>query len=767
MSLQIVAHCSPHNLKQSHLMLDKSFVARCPDPHPSNRDSPDNPENPQSGPNQPQILKSSARSSQSSDLTNLAPNTCSEVSRSRDHLLTLLAQTPQSSWPSNQSPAHNGLASQIAPRFNERDCEARDDQSQARYSDMHPDRAIERLQNENGRKMNITDRKQNTDSQTNNNRPQHRDERPQSNEGPQNSNPEPLNSYVDPQNSLPNTTSDGERPSLFLKPCQPVSLQGGEELSDISEDYEEASSSEIKSHAQSSVPAPASQETWKDFPATFKKEQVPGHSGADRQEKSSLQTANAPILAVPSADNPKNIFYILNSPSPPDKSSNTQKRSDSLFAINQLVMESQVDLASSASSLEVSEDEEEYDEQNETRGAAHTIRFVEPKLGKSNKSVKLADTDSEWMSFSSDGDLVEPSPVQAPLSFSKRIPLSTSPQTSVQVLRADNLTKKEAGLATPQSLLSGLFLNHMAHNAVKNGSKMDKELPGSNQKTSLTHLELTALNQKPVLKRSSTTGIITVDRNTNTKMLQRPSIILSKRYGPPSDISQNVNHLNTHRSPVLYVEEEDTGTEGKSGTLEENQFTKQLSSVGLLDLMVVANSNSNFSVLESHVGNGPEQSKIVRQQLSRSESRLLTSLSKFQPSAPTSFKSFLSKSSLNLSSLFGQQKQGKTRPEHPIASAETVELAPTPKSPKREEVSTSPRTTEPLAMLSRSSMVWEYPKKDFKPSLEISDSLKDSLLIDYKLGKNPLPDRVINEKGLFGKDFMATEGYDDYHAKGF
>ncbi|RKP32260.1 hypothetical protein METBISCDRAFT_25778 [Metschnikowia bicuspidata] len=430
-------------------------------------------------------------------------------------------------------------------------------------------------------------------------------------------------------------------------------------------------------------------------------------------------------------------------------------------------MESQVDLATSASSLEVSEDEEEYNEQNETRGAAHTIRFAEPKLEKSNKSVKLTDTDSEWVSFSSDGDLVEPSPVPPPLSFSKRIPLSTSPQTSVQGLRADHLTKEEAGSATPQSLLSGLFLNDMAHNAVKNGSKMDKELPGSNQKTSLMHLELAVLNQKPVLKRSSTTGIITVDRNTNTKTLQRPSIILSKRYGPLSDISRSVNHLNTHRSPVLYVEEEDTVTEGKSGTLEDNQFTKQLSSVGLLDLMVVANSNSNFSVLESHVENGPEQYKIVHQQPSRSESRLLTSLSKFQPSAGTSLKSFLSKSSLNLSSLFGQTKQVKTRPEQPIASAETVKLAPTPKSPKREEVSTSPRTTESLAMLSRSSMVWKFPKKDFKPSLDISNSLKDSLLIDYKLGKNPLPDRVINEKGLFGKDFMATEGYDDYRAKGW
>lgn len=517
-------------------------------------------------------------------------------------------------------------------------------------------------------------------------------------------------------------------------------------------------------------------------------------SGASDSSRSSSQALE---------DGKGKLFFILNSPSPTDKALQENypgKRQDLLFTSSKDALTTRADLASSVSSFEVSEDEEGLDDeitaemQNASLAASHVSdgskNFAGSKLEKSVRSMKSTDTDSEWVSVSSDGDPSEPSPIPPPLSFSKRIPSLNSPKSKIGAIRGSRFAEENVEFTAPRSLLSGLFLNEMANLSVANTLKSGKESNEPSTSPSLNGNEdQQVLHQKPVLKRSSTTGIITVDRRADKKSLQRPSIILSKRYGSLSDISRN---LSTYRLPVLYVGEEDVIKEGDSGggaAVGDNQFTKQLSSVGLSDFMVVANSSLDSSVLQSHVDTGQEVYRIAHQQPSRSESRLSSSLSKFSTvhlTTGASLKSLLSKSSLNLSSLFGQPKgAAKPRLAPRSASTETVKSASTLKSPSKLEHSNSSQTglisevqgTSPKEQttnnkeqaLSRSIRISAFPKKDFQPSVSISNSLKDSLMIDHKLGKNPLPDKVISEEDLFhGQNLNSLiQEVDDYHSKGW
>lgn len=60
-------------------------------------------------------------------------------------------------------------------------------------------------------------------------------------------------------------------------------------------------------------------------------------------------------------------------------------------------------------------------------------------------------------------------------------------------------------------------------------------------------------------------------------------------------------------------------------------------------------------------------------------------------------------------------------------------------------------------------------------SSELSESLKESIIIDYKLGKIPLPTKVIeNNAVLLNKEGIVVDAsniddddFDDYHSKGW
>lgn len=677
------------------------------------------------------------------------------------------------------------------------------------------------------------------------------------------------------------------RPSLFLTHSSQAILtvrkasntyNSGEDTSDVSEDdlLESENDSDNECFGSDYLEHPTNNSVPKS-PTTEK-------SGPKLKENCMKIGADAVLNSLTPAESGKNIFYILNSPSPTDISKPT-KRQGLLFTNSKDELVSRAGLAGSVSSLEVSEDDEgegeEYDErEGEQKNKVNAVdedldsadlveeemrrsmfstisnNFAGSKLSrsvKSAKSFKSTDTDSEWVSVSSDGELPETSPIPPPLQFSKRYPLLTSPSSATKSGRTDSVLKDTPGGSfAPRSLLSGLFLNELGNTSGKNSIKSENgaiakilggldtdktATPSACASASASHMNLDQLNSKPILKRSSTTGIISVDRNATKKTMQRPSIILLKRYASLLDMSQK---LASHRSPVLYVAEEDAGNEVETGidslvvggnTVDENQFAKQVLSVGLSGFMVVANSTNASSVLQSHIQNGlgldldPSSLGLDSQnnqeehnyqnrnhsqyhnQLQRGmESRLSTSLSKYSTQSITgnSFKSFLSKSSLNLTSIFGPTKPLKPRLEKRSGSADTVKSTSTVKSPtKPDEQPLSPSIAEsPVRKLQggrtknaeeaekatkadkaeksekkekteqglgRSIKISSFPKKAFEPSVDISNSLKDSLLIDHKLGKIPMPDRVIQEEELFnGQDpgiFLPDS--DDYHSKGW
>lgn len=618
-----------------------------------------------------------------------------------------------------------------------------------------------------------------------------------------------------------NSARDGKqttciRPSLFLKNSNQAILSvgmdsscydSGEDTSDISEDEAFDSdtgpeASEYLEYDLESTLALISPRKATSSPGILqaqKKNHLTSDMGKSNNRTPVKMQTNHILAETP--DNGKNIFYILNSPSPSKTTAQEvpDKCRGLLFCSDNDELVSRAHLANSVSSLEVSEgDDDENDEADEADEAddveglvdqmsrstllAISHNFAGSKLSKSSKSVRSAGTDSEWVSVSSDGEVVESPPIPPPLSFSKRIPAPSSPNTSKNGT-CDKLQQEEvSGSFTPRSLLLGLFLNELAQGVRRNDfgrdtSKRSGYLESHISSASQSHQDLTALQQKPILKRSSTTGIITVDRNATKRTMQRPSIFLLKRFASLSDISRNVVN---HRSPVLYVAEEECIKESETSAVDENQFAKQVSSVGLSDFMVVANCTSASSVLQSRIESDSDfdQFKIVNEQPNVSESRLSTGLSKYsnlQSASGASFKSFLSKSSLNLSSLFGQGKTIKPRLEQRSVSSETVKSSPstTKSCAKTEESSkspgsdSSPHPKEPE--LSRSIKVSPFPKKHFQPSMDMSNSLKDSLLIDHKLGKIPMPDRVVDEINIInGKELVVfSNDSNDYHAKGW
>lgn len=422
------------------------------------------------------------------------------------------------------------------------------------------------------------------------------------------------------------------------------------------------------------------------------------------------------------------------------------QRQDSLFSAQNLRRASPDDV-SSVSSSELSEDEE--------RDDLHELRVRQPStVSKLSRSMK-SDNESEWISISSEDEKNLQGLPTKPLTFAKVTPMPVPGARSSPGDAADLSTEtvKPSPLAKPRSLLSGLFLNSMA------------EKP-----TSLNEESLAA--PKPVLKRSSTTGVITIDKanasaSSNTKdkkQLLRPSIMFSKRYASYSDISKL-----SQRSPVLFVEEEDSATDANAKDSSGALFAKQTSSVGLLNFMVNANSTTNLSSLSISEASAPKSCENC-------ECTISSSLSKYSNVHPhgSSLKNFLSKSSLSLTSLFGQSKHDRRlRPGgHRTVSNDSLKALKDSVSDKSATSGTSaplPEESEEPPMLSKSVKTLSIPTKTFEPSVEVSGSLKDSLLIDHRLGKVPLPERVISEEDLFGgqERLMFEDDNDDYHSKGW
>ncbi|CAH6719423.1 hypothetical protein CLIB1444_02S08240 [[Candida] jaroonii] len=307
-----------------------------------------------------------------------------------------------------------------------------------------------------------------------------------------------------------------------------------------------------------------------------------------------------------------------------------------------------------------------------------TTNSTSKKMNQSISSIRRSD-DSEWLSVSSE----EEEEVQ-PINFSKR---GTSDLSSSQ----------------PRSLLSGLFLNEMKGHITSQMRSHRSENDGGDD------------NDKPQLKRSSTTGIITLGEKNDKIKIQRPSIMFQKKITSMTDIK-----------PLIEGKEIDFQCDDCHN---DDKDWKPTSIVGISDF------NASFKNHET--------------------SNVSESLNKYQTKSLLSLPSFFSKRS---------------------ASSERFKIERTPSGERTPKISRPSSTIPepsflPTQIDNPSTEEFDVPKlitRDTKnidlKTKEFSKSLKDSLNIDNKLGKVPLSNKILPNNNV---NFIIEDDVDDYHSKGW
>ncbi|CCE79426.1 Piso0_001488 [Millerozyma farinosa CBS 7064] len=456
------------------------------------------------------------------------------------------------------------------------------------------------------------------------------------------------------------------------------------------------------------------------------------------------------------------------------------QRSDSLFSSNHLVNSSTKTAAKDdgSSSTEISEVESELEESDDEK---HYDKTKEAKAGKNMESCN--DDESEWLSVSSEDDRSCISTVPTELIFSKRQNFGNRAESGSN-LNSTATINAGASLGKTRSLLSGLFLNEMANPTQPSPRR------------------------KPLLQRASTTGIITFDQNEpdnrkssteDTKGVSRPSILFSKKYASTADISKNYPHYKNFLVQNDILRDES----GNQTDSESESIVKQKSSVGVSDFMVTTKLMSSGS--QNNLEN-KDRPIMKRYMTYNDNSSLSSSLNKYSISSH-SIKNILSKSSISISNLFNQKNMlrrgasssekisaSKTfEPSQSFTASRSVEerdspvtnsLSPHSVSPPiatKTSIRTQPReldeeanplinVRDPLTPSSKTAKLSPKATRRSMLSTELSKSLKDSIIIDYKLGKVPLPERVIkNEDLVHGQsiDGFSDSGTNDYHSKGW
>lgn len=474
-------------------------------------------------------------------------------------------------------------------------------------------------------------------------------------------------------------------------------------------------------------------------------------------------------------------------------------------------------------STDISEDEfsDDEDEEFETHHH-HQLQIkeeeVEPDTIPDRNYSSRSENDNEWVSESSSSDDATNKKLH-PLNFNKRLikSLSIDIATGNSNVKGTHYTYEQKRYSSPaifkpKSLLSGLFETNQLGDTTPD------------------------FTTKPILKRSSTTGVITFDQvrshSTGSQLYQqyhqspstlnqvkskRPYIMLAK-YNSSTDISKNYPHYhNNHvKKDILREYQESGSVKGSFHIEDENEDSvlgKQKSMVGISDFNVTANP---ASTIPSNLTNQlrPTSSEVPTVTLSNSNSSnniyesLSTSLNKLSGSVPNnSRRNLLSRSSLSLTKLYVNSKSIFGKSDTNISKQELRHKAKTPEAPIESEQHKvnrnfrpasnegSPNATLPAIAASVAKPELDDDKlgqQNFIPesnsklspkstrrsmlSTELSESLRKSIIIDYKLGKIPLPTKVIsNEKILraavkeglvIGADF-DDQDFDDYHSKGW
>ncbi|RCK62566.1 hypothetical protein Cantr_09082 [Candida viswanathii] len=407
-------------------------------------------------------------------------------------------------------------------------------------------------------------------------------------------------------------------------------------------------------------------------------------------------------------------------------------------------------------STDISEDEaglSEVDEEEEQEAAPEVQRSGETKKSTSTTASKdnhkpsistANDNESDWLSVSTDSvqSTIPAAKIfkqQAqPMNFPKVDPSSSASLATIPIENSSSRTSlsQMKGAAGPKSLLSSMFLNQMA-TATTPHDVHPKHQP---------HL-MVDVREKPTLQRSSTTGIITVDRQ-----VKRPSIIFTRKFPSVTDI-----HV-----PL-------TPTDSNSAA-PQTPLTKQTSIVGISDI--------NVSIKPTEERSWSEDGSV-----SASASLLSTSLNKINRSASHhSIKNLLSKSSLNITKIY--QSTTKTRHrDNSIFHKRNDELVkPDSTHGNMRHSPSSLTSSSSILMVSQKSSSTPPPpvlprvtttENEFQSELmnneELSKSLKDSILIDNKLGKIAMPEKVIDAGSFLRRESRLADNddFDDYHAKGW
>ncbi|CAN3375488.1 hypothetical protein DIURU_005227 [Diutina rugosa] len=437
-------------------------------------------------------------------------------------------------------------------------------------------------------------------------------------------------------------------------------------------------------------------------------------------------------------------FFFANSPSPPkpaDQSVDNDSRSgsssseatqtnrhDSLFSGTERSAEA---LAANDdegyTSTDISEDDDDELDEDDPRAPGTD-----------------AHTDDEWVSISSQDTGVEPGCLQ----LGGRCRPPAAPQAP----------------QAPRSLLSGLFNNENRGDrcAIDSGA-----------------------GPKPILKRSSTTGIITIER-CRDRATTRSSIIFAHK---PSSYTDLVDEMSAPSTEF---------TSNEPGP----PLGKQRSIVGISDFNVTVKNHSVSASTRSPSTSGCGDCEIHFD--TAASCNLSSSLTKYSSvsMSNSSFKNLISKSSINLTKIykssrakFHKSDSSIRSDEAPAPSASTTELAgtspmmavPPPAaasmvSPKlvsphscSSAISAVPAPSvvvpeaPPSLLVSATPAMFSMPMspettRKVMLSTELSESLKESIKIDYHLGKVPRPRRVITTSVVPAGDF---DDIDDYHSKGW
>lgn len=533
--------------------------------------------------------------------------------------------------------------------------------------------------------------------------------------------------------------------------------------------------------------------------------------------------AAGPSAAQPStnlfkrnAPDSQNIFYIANSPSPTENSTNRESNNEN--NINNIKTSSTVATRSvsmsGSGSIPGASERQRSDSlfQSPPKEKQLTKSISHRSCSLTDISENENDNDSAWQSVSSEDEEEE-------VILNRMEELVFSKRSIELPIRANT----DPTMITHSESISITNSNNSGHNNGKSHSEMGSHNGGSGSggsyqpRSLLSGLFLNRMAEKPSLKRSSTTDVMRAATSSNGNLLivgsdkNKQSILFDNHVnsvGAGSDGSNGGKKVNS------LVDFKRHSYQNTAMNAESLPLAKKDSIVGISDFNVLTQtpsikslsvrSNSTVDIIAEETGSPgllltPNYSNGVGSDVET----LSSSLNKYSVKRSTSSLSInglLLKSSMNLSGFFrngngnsGAKLNGenegmlpsrrsfvmngifKKKEDSPKGAAKTTKSEQSQPAKggedKIEKVESQPLKL-PLTSVHTDNRAAATPK--FTPkqdkirsnlSAELSESLKDSIIIDYKLGKIPLPEKVI-ESGKLEKFILEDEG-DDYHSKGW